>query len=389
MKGAKIESSALTEHLGEQIVHGKATRVKTDPLTVSTHPAQWSYALSYRPRPDLLSADNVLSADLRCVLDVSVASGRIGIGWTNPEDTAFIEERFVSGETSRVTFTIRTGTRVGRLMFRNVASGGIPSMFSIREARSEVLDARWRTYPVSIAARHVETEPVPDDGGTSIVFDTNAARAINAARLEWLARANLPIAGSRVLDVGAGVGHFIPFYLDLGCTVVAVDGRTENVAELKRRHPDLEAHTADAQTLDPQQLGVFDVVHCFGLLYHLESPIAALRRLGAMCRRVLILETMVCDSSEPLMVLVDETKAASQAIEGLGSRPSPAFIALSLNRIGFDYVYGAAEPPRHPDFEFDWKNTLDTVRDGVPLRCVLVASKVPLEQSALIPLVEP
>jgi SAM-dependent methyltransferase len=337
----------------------------------------------------MMSEDNVLSADLRCVLDVSVASGRIGIGWTNPEDTALIDERFVSGETSRVTFTLRSGTRVGRLMFRNVASGNTPSVFSIREARSEVLERRGRTYPVAIGARHIPADPVPDDGGTDIVFDTNAARAINAARLEWLAQANLPVAGARVLDVGAGVGHFIPFYRDRGCTVVGVDGRTENVAELKRRHPDVEAYVADVQTLDPQHAGVFDVIHCFGLLYHLESPVAALRRLSAMCRRVLIIETMVCDSSEPLMMLVDETKAASQAMEGLGTRPSPSFIALSLNRVGFDYVYGAAEPPRHPDFQFDWKNTLDTVRDGVPLRCVFVASKVPLEQSALIPLIEP
>ena len=142
MEGTKIEPPALTEHLGEQVVHGKATKVTTDPLPVSTHPAQWSYALSYRLRPDLVSADNVLSADLRCVFEVSVSSGRIGIGWTNPEDTAFIEERFVSGETSRVTLTLRSGTRVGRLMFRNVASGGMPSVFSIREARSEVLDRR-------------------------------------------------------------------------------------------------------------------------------------------------------------------------------------------------------------------------------------------------------
>jgi SAM-dependent methyltransferase len=389
MEGATIEPRALTEHLGEQIVHGKATRVTTDPLTVSTLPAQWSYALSYRPRPDLLGADNALSVDLRCVLEVSVASGRVGIGWTNPEDTAFIEERFVSGETSRVAFTLRSGTRVGRLMFRNVASGGMHSVFSIREARSEVIERGGRTYPVAIAARHVQAEPVPDDGGTDIVFDTNAARAINAARLEWLAQANLPVAGSRVLDVGAGVGHFIPFYLDRGCTVVAVDGRTENVAELKRRHQDVEAHAADAQTLEPQHLGVFDVVHCFGLLYHLESPIAALRRLSAMCRRLLILETMVCDSSEPLMVLVDETRAASQAMEGLGSRPSPSFIALALNRVGFEYVYGSAEVPQHPEFVFEWKNNLDTTRNGRPLRCVIVASKVPLDVPALSPLLEP
>jgi hypothetical protein len=52
-------------------------------------------------------------------------------------------------------------------------------------------------------------------------------------------------------------------------------------------------------------------------------------------------------------------------------------------------VYGAAEPPLHPDFQFEWKNTRETTRDGVPLRCVMVASKVPLDLAALTPLVEP
>ena len=386
MASRKAAPSPLTEHLGQQIVHDEAKILSVDPLTVSTSPLQWSYALSYKPNPELL-ADDALTVNLRCVVDVSVVGGQVGIGWTNPEDTAFVDERFVAGERRRVAFVLRSGTRLGRLMFRNVASGGTPSVFSIHDARSAPVESQERSYPVEI--RNLPQQKMPDDGGTRIVFDTDAARAINEARINWLERANLPLAGRRVLDVGCGIGHFIPFYLSRGCTVVAVDGRAENIDELRRRHPGIEAHVADAQELDAPELGVFDVIHCFGLLYHLDSPVAALRRLSAICDRLLILETMVCDSMEPLAVLVDETKAASQAMDGLGSRPSPAFIALALNRVGFDFVYGAAEPPLHPDFQFEWKNTRETTRDGVPLRCVMVASKVPLDLAALTPLVEP
>ena len=76
--------------------------------------------------------------------------------------------------------------------------------------------------------------------------EPNIAHAINAARREWLERANLPVAGGRVLDVGCGLGHFIPFYTRRGCTVVAVDGRAENITELKRRHSGIDARAADA-----------------------------------------------------------------------------------------------------------------------------------------------
>ena len=114
----------------------------------------------------------------------------------------------------------------------------------------------------------------------------------------------------------------------------------------------------------------------------------ALRYFAAMCRGFVILETMVCDSSRPVSILVDETKAASQAMEGMGSRPSPSFLALALNRVGFDHVYGAAVPPDHPDFQFTWCDNLDTVRNGTPLRCVIVASRARLERPSLVPLLE-
>ena len=41
-------------------------------------------------------------------------------------------------------------------------------------------------------------------------------------------------------------------------------------------------------------------------------------------------------------IMADETKAANPALDGLGCRPSPSFIALALNRVGFRYVYGAS-----------------------------------------------
>ena len=243
-------------------------------------------------------------------------------------------------------------------------------------------------YPVRVTARDFDDESVPRDGDSKTVFDTDAARTINTARLNWLAESDLVERGCRVLDTGAGVGHFLPFYLQRDCAIVALDGRRENIAELRVRFPSVDAYVADIQRLHPASLGRFDAIHCFGLLYHLESPIAALRVFKQMCDGILILETMVCDSSRPVCVLADETKAASQALDGLGCRPSPAFVALALNRVGFRYVYGANPPPRHEDFQFEWRNDLETVRDGHPLRCVFVASDEPLENSYLVPVVD-
>jgi hypothetical protein len=87
------------------------------------------------------------------------------------------------------------------------------------------------------------------------------------------------------------------------------------------------------------------------------------------------------------MVLADEPFTANQALGGLGCRPSPSFIAMTLDRIGFRHVYGTTQAPAHPDFQFEWKNNLDITREGHNLRCVFIASRNPIRGQSLVELV--
>src|SRR5262249_49622408 len=101
---------------------------------------------------------------------------------------------------------------------------------------------------------------------------------------------------------------------------------------------------------------------CYGLLYHLENPLRALRNMADVCADLLLIETMVCDAEEPLLVLADETTSVNQALGGLAHRPTPSYLALALNRIGFDHVYIARHPPDHEDYQCTWLDNLDTAR---------------------------
>lgn len=319
-------------------------------------------------------------------IDVHVLAGRVGIGCLDSSETAFVAERFVDGtRTRRVTLRV-DAHGLSAVIVRNARSDG-PSRFRITRAEACLRPQRAAPYPSNVLPRDLESEPVPERGGP-IVFDDQAADAINAARMAFIRRLDLPMRGRRVLDVGAGVGHFCRLYESQGAVVVAVEGREDNVRELRRRFPRVEAHVGDVQEMDLTPLGRFDIVHCFGLLYHLDSPVAALRRLERVCGGVLLLETMVCDSARPLLVLADEMKAVNQALGGIGCRPSPSFVAMALNRVGFGWVYGAVSPPDHPDFTFEWKDSLDISRDGRNLRCVFVAAHTPVESSALVPIIE-
>ena len=371
--------------LGTGVVHHDATTIGRSPLHVVTPARQWAYAATFPVRGDDPVFEDVRAAGARIIVHLSVLRGRVGIGITNSTGDAFLVEKFVT-DRRRTSLILPPRTPASAVVMRNASDSG-PSEFIVTALRADSL-ADALLYPVRVAARDFDDEAIPRDGDSKTVFDTDAARTINSARLDWLTESDLIKRGCRVLDTGAGVGHFLPFYTQRGCTVVALDGRRENIAELQARFPSVDAYVADVQRLDPASLGRFDAIHCFGLLYHLESPIAALRVFRKMCDGILILETMVCDSAEPVCVLADETKAASQALDGLGCRPSPAFLALALGRVGFRYVYGANPPPRHEDFRFEWRNDLETVRDGHPLRCVFVASDEPLESSCLVPVLD-
>jgi SAM-dependent methyltransferase len=231
------------------------------------------------------------------------------------------------------------------------------------------------------APRDVSAGPRPEGGGVES-FDTDAALEINRARLEHLASLDLPLEGRRVLEVGAGVGRLTGFFLERGCSIVVTEARAENVAELHRRLPTVDAREADVEE-SLEHLGSFDVVFCYGVLYHLESPLRALRNMAAVCTDLLLIETMVCDARIPVLRLEDETTSVNQALRGLAHRPSPSYLALALNRVGFDHVYAATEPPDHPDYRFAWLDNMDTARDDALLRGVFVASRAPREQPGL------
>jgi tRNA (mo5U34)-methyltransferase len=53
----------------------------------------------------------------------------------------------------------------------------------------------------------------------------------------------------------------------------------------------VEAVVGDFMTMDVQQLGTFDVVFFLGVLYHMENPLASLRRVASLSNSLAIIET--------------------------------------------------------------------------------------------------
>lgn len=211
------------------------------------------------------------------------------------------------------------------------------------------------------------------------VFLSPEALAINAARLTHLASLGLDISGKSVLEVGAGIGLHTSFFEDLGCSVLCTDGRPENVNEIARRYPHRRTLVLDLDTVeDLSFLGSFDIVYCYGTLYHLTRPEHALAALSVVCREMILLETCVTPGNEKDVHFVCESASPNQSLHGKGCRPTRPWVMEKLRKY-FGWAYITRTQPRHPDFDLDWVNPLQK-----PLhRSVFIGSKTPIDNPLL------
>jgi SAM-dependent methyltransferase len=103
-----------------------------------------------------------------------------------------------------------------------------------------------------------------------------------------------PANPPRVVDLGCLEGGYAVEFARAGYEVVGIEGRRSNVDRCDfvasaLQLPSLEFVCDDARNIS--EYGSFDAVFCCGLLYHLDRPVAFLRTLAAVTRRVLMLQT--------------------------------------------------------------------------------------------------
>ncbi len=109
------------------------------------------------------------------------------------------------------------------------------------------------------------------------------------------------LRGKRVLDLGCNAGWWSLRAVTSGADyVLGIDGRRMHVDQAnfvfeakgvdRERYDFVEANLFD---LDLKTFGEFDVVFCFGLLYHISKPMELMERVSAVNTDLLVVDTVV------------------------------------------------------------------------------------------------
>jgi SAM-dependent methyltransferase len=210
-------------------------------------------------------------------------------------------------------------------------------------------------------------------------FDRPEALAINKARLDHLGSLGLALASKRVLEVGAGVGKLTSFWERKRCTVVSTDGRAENVKAILEAHAKRKVHVADLNVPGSHaKFGRFDIVFCYGVLYHTANPALVLTELAHVCDGLLLVETLVWPIDDGEVHPVSENRAlADQSLDGYACRPARDWVMAQLRQL-FDHVYVPKTQPAHDQYPLSWP-----APEGDNVRAVFVASRHALSSDAL------
>ena len=126
------------------------------------------------------------------------------------------------------------------------------------------------------------------------------------------------LTGKRVLDIGAWDGYWTFEAMKRGAReVVAIDDFSDFLGALDERdrngwqtfdlcrdifgfdHDRCQRTEMSVYDITEERLGRFDVIFCFGVLYHLRYPLLALDRIAAICDQELYVESAILDDFSP------------------------------------------------------------------------------------------
>lgn len=127
-----------------------------------------------------------------------------------------------------------------------------------------------------------------------------------------------------ILELGCFNGYFGESFRLLGANVLSVEGREENVQNIKINYPNLNIVCKDLDTKD-WDFGNYDIIINFGLFYHLEKYHEEHLINCIDHSKLMLFETAIFDSNEPEIYMNSEA-GIDQSLSNKGGVPSVSYV---------------------------------------------------------------
>ncbi|SDW09996.1 Ubiquinone/menaquinone biosynthesis C-methylase UbiE [Nitrosomonas eutropha] len=198
------------------------------------------------------------------------------------------------------------------------------------------------------------------DGTKTESYLAEIARLIHSTREKAL-RQYLDVkqgAFQDALDISCHEGYFSLVLKDYFASVVGIDKNLNSLEKAKQiskvmGHSDIDFNHSSLEAWPVQQDA--DFVLCYGLLYHVENPIEVLRKISALARRAVCIETQVLPFSLSCPIedgsyqwqrdihglfglCVDYSQSPEGGITDLALIPSKNGLEFLLRQFGFNSV---------------------------------------------------
>lgn len=150
-----------------------------------------------------------------------------------------------------------------------------------------------------------------------------------------------------ILDLACNDGYYSFQLADKAKSVVGLDARDECIkrARLIKQYygySNFEFKQVDLRGYDfkiEDTNNIFNLVLCYGILYHLTDPYDFLKRVSKVTNNTLSLSTFLCNSKLPILTVTKEdvTRPGS-GLDAISTLPSHQAVVRLLYGVGFDLV---------------------------------------------------
>jgi tRNA (mo5U34)-methyltransferase len=223
------------------------------------------------------------------------------------------------------------------------------------DLEARVLGKTW-FYPFRLPSGRAT--PTYDDGALDLIHHTRT-QMLDAVLADTFGSERSALSA---IDLACHQGWFSAHLAQSGFgSVTAIDARAEHIADASLIRDTLglsqwQLAERDVHAVTAAEFGTHDLVLCFGLIYHLENPVGALRVARALTRRLCLVETQVVPGMtgwvdygsyrfvRPLkgsFGIIDETgetHGPEASTTGICLVPSIEAIVWIMQRLGFSRV---------------------------------------------------